>query len=153
MISIWTSIIDKTHRALSENGVNGIEFKSIKNDDSYVKANAGVPCTNWVFASRADTVWVELEIKPRTSKGQRVPQQDLYDTLKQHRSQVEEKCGFEITWDEEDRVSGLRKADGGDFRIKSYIRPSNGSIEICADELVSRMVKFILAFTASSGND
>jgi hypothetical protein len=153
MMSIWTPIVEKTHEALLETGITNIKFDSFKNDDTYVKAKTGTPGVFLAFARRSDDVWIELEIKPRTRQGNKIPQKELYDSLKNHRNFIEKNCGFKITWDEEDRVAGYRRADGGDFRIKSYIPSSSGSVTAYADELASRMVKFIQTLQALSKNE
>ncbi len=145
MVSVWTSIVNKTCKELSDKGFE-IEFKKPNATDTHVKTNTGLPCTNWAFCRSSDRLWVELEILPRTRQKQRVPQEDLYRKIKNHSTKIEKKFGHNISWDEEDRYDTARLSDRRVFRIKSYIESVNGSVAPYEKECVERMVNFILVF-------
>jgi hypothetical protein len=68
---------------------------------------------------------VELELKPRSINGTKYSQNELYSFLKENyrNSNKQHKC--KITWNEEDIESSPRNTEGGDIRIKIYLKDSN----------------------------
>ena len=136
MFSIWDSITTETQIKLSDAEIS-ISFNKPKNDDSHVKAKTGVPNCYWVFAKTKLELWVELELKPQTKKGQKVPQHSLFSRIKGKKTEIEKKLDAAIEL----------STGGNDCRIKSYIRRERGIGQINKNECISRMVSFITVLT------
>jgi len=132
MFSIWDSITSETEIKLSDAGI-AISFNKPKNDDSHVKAKTGVPNCYWAFAKTESELWVELELKPQTKSGQKVPQLSLFTRVKGKKAVIEKELGASIEL----------STGGNDCRIKSYIRKESGIGRINKDECISKMVSFV----------
>ncbi|MEA1933469.1 MAG: hypothetical protein U9N60_03445 [Thermodesulfobacteriota bacterium] len=141
----WEKFINKTHVELRKANLGEIVFDEFKNNGSYAKAKTGNTATKWVFAEDLSRRWVELELKPRTSKGVRQPQNKLYTCIKKI-AKTNNLDSFNITWDEEDRDSGNRGSGGGDIRIKIYLNDLDDS------KWISKMVQFIKSFKPILGS-
>jgi len=145
MFSIWDSITTETQTKLSDAGIS-ISFNKPKNDDSHVKAKTGVPNCYWAFAKTESELWVELELKPKIKKGQKVPQHSLFSRIKEKKAAIEKELDASIEL----------STGGNDCRIKSYIRKERGIGRINKNECISRMIPFITVLTPviseNSGN-
>jgi hypothetical protein len=127
----WDIFINAAHQKLRENQI-ALSFSTFKNDGSYSKAKSGLPAVYFVFAQDSSRTWVELELKPRTSKGKRHPQTELYTFLKNSHKQESRRVILPITWIVEDIKSSPRDPDGLDIRIKMYLSNSNSEQRIDA---------------------
>lgn len=135
----WSKFINAAHSELKKAGFSAIYFDEFKNDGSYAKAKTGRTATKWVFAEDLSRRWVELELKPRTSKGDRHSQRELYTAIKKA-AHMKGLDSLNITWDEEDRNAGYRRIDGKDIRIKIYLN------NLDDNQWISTMVQFIKNF-------
>jgi len=132
MLSAWSTIAEKTNERLQEKNLK-IVFNQFKNDDSYVKAKANFPRSYWAFAHNTDSLWIELELKPKTKNHEPLPQDTLYEKIVQHKAEIEIKLGFKISC----------SIGGNDRRIKSYITSHSGQIAPYIEACVNKMVMFI----------
>jgi hypothetical protein len=132
MSKTWFSVAVNSTSELQKQGYD-LAFTQAKNDDSYVKAKASVPCAYWAFAKTSSNLWVELELKPRTVKDKRIPQDGIYDKIIADKNKIEEMLGGEI-------VCSL---GGNDRRIKSYLSHVSGQVKPYEGQCVARMVAFV----------
>jgi len=139
----WEENINQTHKKLKKIGYNKIIFDKFKDDDSYVKAHAGLPGVYWVFAKDSERIWIELELRSRVSGGERYSQNTLYNCIQKRYSNSKNKID-NITWDEEDRQLYRRKSGSKPIRIKIYLHDRIGVSLI--QECSKAMVEFIKVF-------
>jgi hypothetical protein len=116
----WKDFIQLAHQNMSDQDIT-LEFTEFKNNGSYAKAKAGLPGVFFGFSEDSDRTWVELELKPRTVGGSKVPQDELYAFLKQRSIREPVPTPYKITWNEEDLRTSPRKESGKSKRIKIYL--------------------------------
>lgn len=136
MPSQWDKVILKTMEQLRAKNLS-VTFNRPKNDDSHVKAKAPTPCSYWAFARTADKLWVELELKPQTRNGLKVPQDETYKRIVANKAEIEKSLGAPI-----DSTPG-----GNDRRIKSFISEVSGNPSGQAQACSERMAGFICILT------
>lgn len=140
----WRHFINGTHIELKNANIENIEFSEFKNDGSYAKAKTEITATKWVFAQDSSSSWVELELKPRTLNGIKSPQTIFYQFIKSSYRKINNPIN-KITWNEEDLISGHRKQDCQDIRIKIYLSRFEGS-NLKNKQWIKTMIEFIKAF-------
>lgn len=142
---LWGKVVKLTQSMLKEKGLH-YDFNPPKNDGSYVKSkmSSGVCFT---FALNMREVWIELEIKAK--KGQ--PQKALYEQIQAKAIEIQNKFGYPIRWDKEDRLIRGRRESGEDYRIKTVMPFSLNDIRARKSNTVEswaeRMLVFIQAFS------
>lgn len=132
----WELFIEKTHIEFDKNNIP-LRFTTFKDDGSYAKSQSGTPAVYFAFAEDANRTWVELELKPRMSKGEKFKQTELYNFIKETFKNSGNNNKLNITWDEDDE---FRKPGGLPIRIKEYLASSD------KNEWISKMTSFVLVF-------
>lgn len=142
---LWKEVAKSTQSILKENGLN-YDFNPPKNDGSYVKSkmSSGMCFT---FALNKREVWIELEIKGKNGQ----PQKALYEQIQAKAIDIQNKYGYPIRWDKEDRLISGRRESGGDYRIKSIMNFTLADVKSwknnTIDSWAERMFLFIQAFS------
>lgn len=146
----WEEFIETAHGKLREERID-LRFNTVKVDGSAARATTVLPAVYFAFAQDCARKWVELELRPRTVNGRRLPQRELYAYLRANLLGRLPALPHMLAWADGQDQAVQAHDSGQDMRIKVYLDESDEHQWIEAMvRLASRTLPFLDRFAASA---